>query len=147
MPESDELSPQYVAGFFDGEGSVGIYFINTGKESGKVDIKFRVNTRITNTNQEVLQRIKAKYGGAIGSSRRNNSNSKWVYNLEFGREDSERLLIEILPYLIIKRERAKIAIEASQNIARHYWRLPDEIREQRKQLVAKMKLLNKKGLA
>lgn len=55
------ISPQYVAGFFDGAGSMRLRkgFIK------KTPLSIRAEVKLTNTDLELLTQIKNEYGGQI----------------------------------------------------------------------------------
>lgn len=100
IPALKEWQRGYIAGFLDGEGSVALY---KGKKYG-----FRANIDFTNTNKEVLETI-AKWLGVKGSIFRKNSYARNCLKLSINiHRVALWLLKQILPYLIIKAERAKI---------------------------------------
>lgn len=67
----ESLSPEYIAGFFDGEGSIAISRV--GKRYHKITLVITQRA----DRREVLDRICAEHGGAIVSSFRHNLNPKW----------------------------------------------------------------------
>jgi intein-encoded DNA endonuclease-like protein len=52
------LSAEYIAGFFDGEGCVGISTRGRGKHP-------YLRVSVTNTNKEILLLMKAQFGGFL----------------------------------------------------------------------------------
>jgi hypothetical protein len=112
------LSPNsrnaYMAGLMDGEGSFSIGVATSSK--GRPH--FGLHVRLYNTNRKMLQWAIANYGG----------NARWVTPKETnikiksdvrpmgqwwltGREPLEKFLLGIIPYLVAKKEQAKIALE------------------------------------
>lgn len=85
-----ETEKAYIAGLIDGEGHI-------GKD-------FRIC--IANTNHEVLLWLKNKLGGAITKQKiyKKNHSPSWHWLLST--VPSRGLILSVLPYLIIKKERA-----------------------------------------
>jgi hypothetical protein len=93
----------YIAGFFDGEGTVSIY---------KRGSSYATKIAITNTHLPVIQYIATVVGGGSyklkkARSSRHKQGYTWIVNADFART----LLEQLLPYLIVKQEQAKLAIE------------------------------------
>lgn len=57
-----EVTPQYLAGFFDGEGCISIYTCR--RANSRVRIKIRLF--VTNTHLPTLVAIRAAFGGKLG---------------------------------------------------------------------------------
>jgi len=90
----------YIAGFFDGEGSIG----HNGKG-------FRVT--IPQTNEQVLQELKkfSKMGNVIATAKRKaHWKDNWVYYVA-RQEDVQVFLRRVLPHLIVKRSAVEQAIK------------------------------------
>jgi len=116
----------YIAGFFDGEGSISI--ARTGKY-------YSLRIVISNTNIEPLTFIKNILGGNIHAALPKNVKHKRYYNwYKCGKHAAEVLEI-LLPFLIVKRERAILAIE--YNLSLDKWH--------KAQLINELSALNKKG--
>src|ERR1700746_22624 len=90
------LSPEYLAGFFDGEGCVS----TNGRSSGGY-----LTTTIANSLLPVLESIQEQFGGSI-SQRPSGS-----YTLTLSTRKARTFLEHILPFLIIKEEVARVGIE------------------------------------
>lgn len=98
---------QYIAGFFDGEGSV----------SG-VDGRYRIS--IPQTNKKVLCRIRkfSKVGTIITPTKREEHwKDAWVYTIH-KQENVAMFLEKMLPYLIVKEVRARLALRSSREVVR-----------------------------
>lgn len=92
---------RYVAGFFDGEGSI-----------VKTPV-YRYRIFVTQTNEEVLKKIQAFTG--VGSvvpitKRKKHWKNAWIYYISSS-ENILRFLRHIQPYLIVKKELASHAIK------------------------------------
>lgn len=92
------LSPQYVAGLFDGEGCIAFYraggWYHPAVSIGMVD-------------REPLDMLMAQYGGTISAQKPGKLNRQVAYQWRvFGRV-AAAFLTDITPYLIIKRAQAE----------------------------------------
>jgi hypothetical protein len=101
----------YIAGLFDGEGCVRIYTEDNKKW-------FILQITISNTCVPLLLEIQKHYGGNV-SGRRNGL----CYSWSMTSKPAAEILKKMLPYLIVKKEQAEIAIEF-QARKEHggYWR-------------------------
>lgn len=98
---------KYVAGFFDGEGS--IYICRGKKDWGT---QYTLEISFTNTNKESLDFIKNEFNcGNLNKNHEGNEKRKTLYVLRFSSKQAKMVLEKMLPHLIIKKEKAKIAIE------------------------------------
>ena len=79
----------YIAGIIDGEGCI-----------------CRDRIRVTNTDKYLLEWLQLKLGGAIGNQKSYKENHTKCYYWNYSTVASEQLLIQVLPYLIIKRQKA-----------------------------------------
>ena len=107
-----EVDLAYIAGLFDGEGSVGIYHqvIPTAKRG----YTYRYQINISNNCLPPLKRIQELFGGGIYSH--GWKNSKWKESHEWrvtGGRSTEVLLL-LLPYLQIKYPQAELFIKCQK---------------------------------
>lgn len=91
------LSPEYLAGLFDGEGSV---FITN---------ELALRTNIVNTSYPVMKEIYDQFQGSL-------YDRGYAWMASWTRNACLPILTYIHPYLIIKRERVDMAL-SYQNIA------------------------------
>ncbi len=92
----------YIAGFFDGEGCVRI------KKAGHSNNCFFVIAHLTNTNLEILQKVKLLFGGSIRFQEE--GRNKRIYNWSLSCSEAVDFLRTLLPFLIEKREQAELAL-------------------------------------
>lgn len=92
----------YIAGFFDGEGCIGIS--KSGK-SGQMILR----TSLVNTNDIVLRVIQATYGGSI-HVQQHQSNWKPAYNWSVAGRQAREFLKDIGPFLVMKRPQYEVAL-------------------------------------
>ena len=91
----------YLAGFFDGEGCICITE-KTDKEA-KRGIGYRIIVDVSQKKPEVLELFKERWGGSILNGKRC---KRWtVYS-----ENALSALIDLAPYLQIKRQQAELGI-------------------------------------
>jgi len=106
------LTKEYIAGFFDGEGCIRInkWFRKRGSKFGGC-YDYTLGTKLTNSNRMVLDECKTLYGGFIGEVEdKRKSTYKKKYAWELKSNDAVKLLRDILPLLLVKRQEAALAI-------------------------------------
>jgi hypothetical protein len=101
-----ELSAEYIAGFFDGEGSISFA---TGKTVEGHNTHSAV-LRLANSNQQVLQFIREKYGGTLHTYRPAYPNSRINHVLHIHKKKAKCFLQALVPHLVIKRNLAWIVL-------------------------------------
>lgn len=155
MVITDE-SALYFAGFFDGEGCVGLYERLAKHCGNALTPNISIGLSIANTNVEVLKHIHRTIGGHRPEKGHvkptmNGSPGKKLFRWAAQSRESYHILKRVLPYLIVKREQALLAIEFHESIL--YFksqphpgtigkpRLTDSEMERRRDYVRRMKLL------
>lgn len=144
------MTPEYLAGFFDGEGWIGIAI---GSRDGECMLRMTV----TNTNLEFLKRVHAIYGGRLSVQLRQQSKWKDYCCIHWSHRAAARLLEQIGPYLILKRPQLTLALELiamkalprAERRTSGSWgsfRRPEIIARER-ELKARMHELNRRGKA
>lgn len=109
------ISPEYIAGFIDGEGYLGIYLAPR-----KTSYISAVKIAQVGVGLPVLQELQSQYGGHIGFRKSKKDNHQDSYHWELKSKKSiHRLLTDTLPYLIVKREQAVLLKEYCELPNRH----------------------------
>lgn len=106
-------SPEYLAGYFDGEGCV--FFEKSRLLAGGRPSRRRVVVTIGNTFEPMISAIASEYGGYYHDSRsraNQKSSNKPFYQCVMKGRSAARFLTEILPYLHEKSGRASAALFA-----------------------------------
>lgn len=99
------ITNAYLAGIIDGEGSIG-----TTKTGTPRHIVIRVV--IANTNVHLLDRLQIDFGGTFSVRERGHQPGwKPFASLAWTGRGAESILKRVLPYLIVKRAQALIALE------------------------------------
>ena len=144
MKTPDKVQWSYLAGLFDGEGTFSISRHKGQSSNGNPYDSTAIRIEVCNTDLVIMEWLIKHFGGKYYTHRREKSQHKVAYYWRpAGRKNSEQLLLGILPYLVIKPERAKIALE--------YVRLPHNNQHdallalKRKGLMERLQLLNKRG--
>ena len=105
------MTPQYLAGFIDGEGSLGIYRHN------------ELSIQIAQINRRVLDQIQSQYGGRVLIIRSRQNKKGHIHQYYLSRRNQVKIMIEdILPYLIVKKQEAEIVLKFINTYTTHYGR-------------------------
>lgn len=118
---SDKAQWGYVAGIIDGEGTITIcrseYTTNRKAENGRPARQyhttgFSLKISVKNTDLKLMKWLKSRFGGEWYADKgKQPINWKSSYAWYYGAESKQDFLLAILPYLIIKKEQALIALE------------------------------------
>ena len=118
----------YIAGLFDGEGSIYISLRNNRPKSRSPEYSLRVS--FVNTNEEVVHLIKDNFGGSILSRfREPDKKRKLTWDWAVSYIKAKDFLKAVYPYLIIKKKQAELGIKFQEQSVR--------IRNNRKRLTLK----------
>jgi hypothetical protein len=119
---------QYIAGFFDGEGCIGIYYRKKTKD------RFHLRTQLSqNKNKDIeilMNELVERFGGNLSEQITLSGNIK--YNWQLNSDFAVKFLEDICPYLILKKEQAIISI----NWQKHR---PERIRDKNGRICLKRK--------
>lgn len=133
------ISAQYLAGFIDGEGCIGIH--KTGAS------RYTVRIFISNTNLDVLRKIQSSWGGGLYINSRKKENWKIGYKLVWNSFNCKPILKSVYRHLIIKKRHAEIALSALDTFTSGGRAVPENLILQRTSLALQMRNLNRKGPA
>lgn len=134
---SDKTRYAYLAGIIDGEGC---FCIGAGRRQKWGVVNYNSHLTVGNTDIRLVQWLKENFGGSYYTVNKPTPRNKTPYVWRLTKKKEQELLtLAILPYLIIKRERAIIFLE--------FVRLPaTENPEKRTELWNKLRILNKRGV-
>lgn len=124
----EKITLQYIAGFFDGEGSIGVYYRQKSKD------RFHLRTQLTNNKnkdaQKLMNYLMDKFGGNLSEQVTLSGNIK--YNWQLNSDKAVYFLRKIGPYLLFKKDQAIIAINWQEQ-------RPKPIRDSRGRIQVKRK--------
>ena len=97
------LTVEYVAGFFDGEGSIGVY------ENGRKTpfLRTQLTQNVGRASSLLLGALVERYGGNL--SRQKTSHGV-KFNWQLNSRRACRFLVEMTPHLVLKKEQAEMAV-------------------------------------
>ena len=111
MPISIELPVSdlaWAAGFIDGEGTISVY-----GRSDRIN-EFRVTIQAVNTKRAALEKLQGMFGGTVHDMHRVTPGKNWkpsfYWTLSY--EKAAAAIRLLLPFLVIKRPQAELALEA-----------------------------------
>ena len=102
LSDYKKADQSYLAGYFDGEGCITISKTSTGAAP-----QYHLVAQITNTDLPMLELCRRVHGGSI----RHKQGGRCFDWMLSGKQDIERFLLQTLPYLVVKRDEAKVALE------------------------------------
>ena len=114
-----DIQLAYIAGIVDGEGC-----IDTFKSGDRVSYQPRIT--VVNTNKEVLQFIITMFGGTL-AIRPKAVGHKQVYSWMRGGLPASEILEKLLPYFIIKKRHALLAIQLTSCPTSKEYEIKEEI--------------------
>lgn len=100
-----EFSLPYVAGFFDGEGSIGIY--RNGRGNG-CTLHVQITQTVGPQADELLRAIQARWGGSLTPMNKKLRRPAWNY--QASASAGVALLRDLRPYLLLKADQADVAL-------------------------------------
>lgn len=103
---SDKLLYAYAAGLIDTDGHIGVRTVKSGEQMGCL----RIRIEVVNTHKATLEYLGHRFGGYVIHK---NTPSPWTPRhrwLVTDKKSQEKLFLALLPYLIVKRDKAKQAL-------------------------------------
>ncbi len=158
------ISPQYLAGFIDGEGYLGILRINNGKPRPfqrspahppklyNRSTEHIIRVQVSNTNLDGLKAIQQSYGGSLTAMKTpNRPRNKQAYKLTWNSRRAEEILKLVGPYLVLKRPQHALLKQFMECRKKNQRRggstgpLDPEVIDLRDEFHRRLKRLNQKG--
>ena len=100
------FSLEYVAGFFDGEGSIGIY----KNKRNTYFLRTQVTQNINKETSELFVFLTNKFGGNLAKMRMECYRNGEVYNWQLNGKKAKTFLEKLIPFLHVKKEQAELAV-------------------------------------
>lgn len=114
-----ETEAAYLAGFADGEASIGLHHFRHPK--GDRQPRFSITLQISNINHEVILWMQERTGGSIYTRQPSQDRRRVLYCLQVPSVRCCAFLKQVLPFLIVKREQAELAIEFHERFYSTRW--------------------------
>ena len=107
MSSSQEVTRGYIAGFFDGEGSIGVYRAEShGYE--RFQLRTQLTQNVGTSADELLKTLQSMYGGNLSIMDRDARTL--AHNWQLGGDKAAAFLVDVEPWLKLKRGQARFAI-------------------------------------
>lgn len=154
MFDSTRITPQWLAGFFDGEGSISGGFTKQSRSDGFYHKVPRLHVGLAQKNEPLLLEIRAIYGGSIRPQFTRGVIS--CYDLMWYGKGVLPLLRDIEPHVIVKREQVKLALRFMELVGSHgaqhpqtgtFRAMPSEWLEERSAIVVSLRDANRARLS
>jgi len=135
------ITEQYIAGLFDGEGSVSLQVKDNVP-------KLEVSIHMSEPASIVLMEINAKYRGKLYTQNRiHRGRSYRMFSARWtNRDEIDSILTVLIPYLIIKKEQAKLARWWVNNCLYKHQCAPWGLDKAREIIIADLKLMKQNPL-
>lgn len=121
MIEPTAIDHAYAAGLFDGEGCVMIARARSGtapRGSTTKRIYHRLDLSVGQVDRRPLLWLQTRYGGRIDPvPKKRGIGEQLCWQWRLGPRAAEMFLRQVLPYLIVKREQAEVALTFRATIA------------------------------
>lgn len=140
----------YVAGLIDGEGYVSLIPIKSSPDSYKTVVK------VASCDGIMAPFLQSKFGGHVSHriTKQHNANDSMCWQLS-GQRQVREFLINILPYLKVKKQQAENVISYIDNCSlrktydkhTNTYTIKSEVLVLRREHYNRARLLNKRGLA
>ena len=104
-----EVNLEWLGGFFDGEGSIGVYQRNKDRSG-----QFRYYVLVVSLAQsgefgkQILESLQKEYGGSIYEAK---SKGKRMFKWNISADKAAKFLYVLLPHLYLKADEASNAVE------------------------------------
>lgn len=144
------ISPEYTAGFIDGEGCITLH--RRAKEVAHSNSdQYQMVVIVSNTNIEPLLKFSEQWGGTIRKLKRYQPHHRQRYNWRLSAHRSMKLLEDILHFLIIKREVAELCMEVQRENMQWQHRqlfhpITSELEAKRYRIWEEVRRLNQRGV-
>src|SRR6266702_1789210 len=134
---NDKTKWPYLAALIDGEGTISLGCYAAETKAGTPYIRFDLQINVAGTSLVLMGWLSSIFGGNFYKlpPNKNVVTKQACYQWKIsGQKRQETFLLNVLPYLVIKKEQAKIALE--------YIRLPYGAAQERMGLKNRMSFLN-----
>jgi len=141
---TEELA--YIAGLFDGEGTVTINVYNAKRPTGTVIVRY-LQVSLSSTDPSIIEYLKETfgYGSIFPVKEKSNSKPQWRWlTVSWAAVD---VLSRLMPYLRIKKEHAIVGIDFQLTLRPGiaHSSLPPDLIEWQEFYITRIRELNRRG--
>ena len=115
------MSPEYLAGFFDGEGCIDCQYMYPKNAPGVFYVRPRLRIGLSDVGRVVLEDLQKTFGGHLyrrgAQNEAQNTSTSWELLTQQG---IKAVLEMITPHLVIKREQALLVMWWLENASGRY---------------------------
>lgn len=115
------MSPEYLAGFFDGEGCIDCQYMYPKQAPGVFYVRPRLRIGLADVGRAVLEDLQKTFGGHLyrraGQNDAQSASTSWELLTQQGVKD---VLGMITPHLVIKRQQAQLVMWWLDNASGRY---------------------------
>ena len=116
-----KVTPEYLAGLFDGEGCIDVQRMYPKNGKGRLYVRPRVRMCMADNARFLAAALHAEFGGHICSRKAGKRNQQNSWSVEWLSKGNMRHILNlILPHLILKAEQAKLVLWWLDNASGRY---------------------------
>ena len=119
-----ELSKEYIAGFFDGEGCIVIG--RRPPNRGRKTTSYCLQCSVVQATLEPLDYLQQKYGGIIVDRTKHKAPQN-CYAWQIGSKKAEKFIEDIYPYIYLKKDEFDIAFQFCKTLTYGSKRVSEEV--------------------
>ena len=134
----------YIAGIVDGEGCITATTISSNSKHDPTRRCHVLSLAISNTNEALVNWLLESIPGTRVRVTEKTKGRKIGYVIKMSGQNATSLLVSLLPYLVAKREQAKLAIVFGSTIG-HSRPVPDNVLDAREIIMGRLHRLNAHG--
>lgn len=127
MLKVDEVS--YIAGFFDGEGSVGLYATT---KTQRYNLRVCINQVQSRESVELFELLKEHFGGSLAFPKLQKPHHQQAISWSVYGDSAASFLDSILPFLRMKKRAANLVVQWQRNYGSSKSHPHDQERQQEK---------------
>lgn len=105
------MSPEYLAGFFDGEGCIDTQRMYPKGRAGQLYVRPRVRLAVAANAAHILTTLSEIYGGHLASRTAGRKSQQDSVSWELLNKDAMVSILTVMePYLVLKKHQARLAL-------------------------------------
>lgn len=134
----------YTAGFFDGEGTIVIDTKNPSLKWKRKSPSHSVRVSLTNTDAQSVCDLLTLFGGHVSKVAKQAEHHKQAWRWKISSRKATAFLALVEPYLVIKQEQAKVALEFQAGIGKSHGPVAVDLADlqQRQRFMSRISELN-----